>query len=254
MPLLSTDAIVLHAFNYSETSRILRIATRDAGVQSVLARGARRPKSRFGSALDLFAQGAAQLYLKEGRDLQTLSAFDVTRARAALAADLGRFAGASAVAELVLRFGTADDVHEALFDALADALDRIAVAPPECASEAALAGAWRLVAELGFAPSLEGCSVCHVPVAEASELPFSHVAGGVLCASCARLYPGGRTLPAGARACIAAWSGAGNVAALGARETRAHQRLLREFLQQHLADGRALRAFDAWEHGGWATS
>src|ERR687883_1333581 len=95
MPLLTTDAIVLHAFDYSETSRILRLATREAGVQSVLARGARRAKSRFGSALDLFAQGAAQLYLKEGRDLQTLSGFDVTRARPALADDLGRFAGAS---------------------------------------------------------------------------------------------------------------------------------------------------------------
>ncbi|HEU4563159.1 MAG TPA: DNA repair protein RecO [Gemmatimonadaceae bacterium] len=252
MPLLSTDAIVLHAFPYSETSRILRLATREAGVQSVLARGARRAKSRFGSALDLFAQGTAQLYLKEGRDLQTLGAFDVTRARPALAADLGRFAGASAVAELVLRFGTAGDVHASLFDALAEALDRVAAAAPERASEAALAGAWRLVAELGFAPSLEGCSVCHAPIPDASDLPFSHVAGGILCAACARLYPGGRTLPAGARACIAAWSGAGTVEALGAREARAHQRLLREFLQQHLADGRALHAFDAWEHGGWS--
>lgn len=254
MPLLATDAIVLHAFDYSETSRILRIATRDAGVQSVLARGARRAKGRFGSALDLFAQGNAQLYLKEGRDLQTLSAFDVTRARAALAADLGRFAGASVVAELVLRFGTADDVQPSLFDALAESLDRIADAEPGEAGEAALAGAWRLVAELGFAPALEGCSVCHASVGDAGELPFSHVTGGVLCASCARIHPGGRTLPAPARACIAAWSGAGRVAPLEARDARAHQRLLREFLQQHLADGRALRAFEAWEHGGWAAT
>src|SRR5918912_1576516 len=128
MPLLATDAIVLHAFDYSETSRILRLATRDAGVQSVLARGARRPKSRFGTALDLFAQGAAQLYLKEGRDLQTLSAFDVTLARAALATDLERFTAAAAVAELMLRFGT-DDANERLSSALVDALDGIAAAP-----------------------------------------------------------------------------------------------------------------------------
>ena len=32
-----------------------------------------------------------------------------------------------------------------------------------------------------------------------------------------------------------------------ARVARAHQRLLREFLEEHLADGRALRAFAAWE-------
>jgi len=32
-------------------------------------------------------------------------------------------------------------------------------------------------------------------------------------------------------------------------ESRAHQRLLREFLEQHLTDGRELRAFSAWELG-----
>src|SRR5690242_7735522 len=112
MPLVSSEAIVLHVFDYSETSRILRLATRDAGIVSVLARGARRAKSRFGSALDLFAQGVAQLYLKDGRDLQTMSAFDVTRARPALGTDLGRFAGASVIAELVLRFGSGDESAE----------------------------------------------------------------------------------------------------------------------------------------------
>jgi DNA repair protein RecO (recombination protein O) len=251
MPLLTTDAIVLHVFDYSETSRILRLATRDAGVQSALARGARRPKSRFGSALDLFAQGVAQIYLKEGRDLQTLSGFDVTSARPELGADLGRFTSASAVAELVLHFGTPDDSHPSLFDALVEALDWIVGASSASASEAGLAGAWRLVAELGFAPTLNVCSACRAPIGTQDELSFSHTAGGVLCRACERLYPRGRTLPAGARACISAWSSAERVGALEHREARAHQRLLREFLQEHLADGRQLRAFDAWEHGGW---
>jgi hypothetical protein len=35
-------------------------------------------------------------------------------------------------------------------------------------------------------------------------------------------------------------------------EARAHQRLLREFLTEHLADGRPLRAFDAWAQEQWA--
>ena len=39
MPLVSSDAIVLHAFDYLESSRILRLVTRDAGVRSVLAFG-----------------------------------------------------------------------------------------------------------------------------------------------------------------------------------------------------------------------
>src|SRR4029078_8612696 len=103
MAILATDAIVLHQFDYLESSRILRLVTRDAGVRSVLAKGARRSSRRFGSALDLFAQGSAQLYAKPGRVVATLSAFYVTLAGAKLAGDLGHFAGASAVAGLTLR-------------------------------------------------------------------------------------------------------------------------------------------------------
>lgn len=252
--LISTPAIVLHAFDYSETSRIVRIATREAGVQSAIARGARRARSRFGTAFGLFAEGMAQLHVKDGRELQTLSAFDVTRSRPALGADLGRFTGASAVAELVLHFGAENEANDMLYDALADALDGIAAAEPELASEAALSGAWHLVAQLGFAPSVTACGACHAPVAVDADLPFSLAAGGVLCTSCTAFHPGGRVLPAAARGCIDTWSNAGRVGALSQRDARAHQRLLREFLQQHLADGRALRAFDAWEKGGWAAS
>src|SRR5471032_2299381 len=117
MALLTTDAVVLHAFDYLESSRILRLVTRDGGVRSALAKGARRSSRRFGSAVDLFAQGSAQLHTKPGRDLDTLGALDVTRARPMLAGNMGRFAGASAIAELTLRFGR-DAADSALFDAV----------------------------------------------------------------------------------------------------------------------------------------
>src|SRR3712207_387180 len=129
MPLLVTEAVVLHAFDYSETSRILRLATREAGVQSVLARGARRSQRRYGSALDLFAEGVAELHVKPGRDMHTMSAFDVTNGRAALARDLDRFTAASAVAELALRF-TQHDPHPELYETIVAALDAIAAAGP----------------------------------------------------------------------------------------------------------------------------
>lgn len=252
--LVTTAAIVLHAFDYSETSRIVRLATREAGVQSALARGAKRARSRFGSAFGLFAEGVAQLHVKEGRDLQTLSAFDVVRIRTELGTDLGRFAGASAVAELVLRFGAENESGESLYDALVAALDAIAAAAPERATEASLAGAWHLVAQLGFAPSVHTCAACHLQVGADEDLPFSLAAGGVLCASCASAHVHERKLPAAARACIEAWSAGAGVDELGDRDARAHQRLLRRFLQHHVSDGRALRAFDAWENGAWAAT
>jgi DNA repair protein RecO (recombination protein O) len=246
MALLVTEIVVLHMMDYLESSRILRVATRDAGVQSVLAKGARRPKSRFGAALDLFSQGTAQILVKPGRDLQTLAGFDVARARSALAGELGRFMGASAIAELMLRFGH-DDAHPELFDSLVGALDDLAVAPADRSREIAIGAAWRLVGVLGFAPSLDVCSICHGPVERDDAVRFHHRAGGVVCQRCAAASPGGRPIPLGALDTLRRWLDGQRQPPLSPRDARAHQRLLREFLREHLGEGRPLRAFAAWE-------
>jgi DNA repair protein RecO (recombination protein O) len=250
MPLLVSDAIVLHAFDYLESSRIFRLATREGGVRSALAKGVRRSQKRFGSALDLFAQGTAQLSTRPGRDLDTLSGFEVVRSRAALAADMGRFTGASAIAEVVLHF-SADHADPALFDAVVAALDAIGSAEPGHARDATLAGAWRVIAALGFSPELASCAECHAAIEPDAPAVFSHVAGGILCERCARLAPAGRRLPADARSALGAWTAGQEAAPLDEPSARAHQRLLREFLQHHVVDGRPLRAFDVWEHDGW---
>jgi DNA repair protein RecO (recombination protein O) len=250
MPPLRTDAVVLHAFDYLETSRIFRIATREAGVQSVLARGARRSKSRYGTALDLFASGTAEIFVKAGRELHTLASFDVARSRGQLAADLDRFTAASAIAELAMRF-TSGESHAELYDALVATFDAIGESATGESADAALAGAWRLIAHLGFAPSVDLCAMCHATVATDVVASFSHPSGGVLCGRCAQLGRTSRLLPADARAALRAWI-AGTFAPLAAApERRAHQRLLREFLAEHLADGRPLRAYDVWERSSW---
>src|SRR5690349_10947589 len=98
MAVLVTEAIVLHAFDYLETSRIIRMITRDAGVQSVIARGAKSSRKRFGSSLDLFAQGTAEINIRPNHELQSLSSFDIGRARAQYALDVGRFTAGSMIA------------------------------------------------------------------------------------------------------------------------------------------------------------
>ena len=96
MPVVSTRSIILHSFNYSETSKILRLLTRDHGVQSVIAKGAQRPKSRFGGVLELFTEGVASFSLRESRDLHTLTGFDLVRTRQLLGGSLTRFASPGA--------------------------------------------------------------------------------------------------------------------------------------------------------------
>jgi DNA repair protein RecO (recombination protein O) len=248
-----TDAIVLHAFDYLETSRIVRLLTRDVGVQSAIAKGARRSRARYGSAVDLFAEGEVELYLKPGRDLQTLAAFDVRRARTALALDMDRFLAASALAELVLKVGR-DDANPALYDAVVQTFDTLATADGGDVAAPALAGAWRIVAASGFAPSLDRCASCHTPLDRGATVAFSHPAGGALCDACARFALSARRLPPGARDVLRGWladDAAPDIPSsptpLGSADARAHLRLVREFLGEHVTDDRPLRAFAAWE-------
>lgn len=252
MTLLVTDAIVLHSQDYLESSRILRLATREAGVQSVLARGAKRSKIRYGSALDLFAQGTAQIHLKDNRDLNTIASFDVIRIRTGLAADIGKFTAASALAELVLRFAK-DDAHPELFEGVSEAFDNLLEASPESATEVGIASAWRIVAMLGFAPTVDVCANCHNEIETESKVAFSHSAGGALCATCARFAPGSRILPPGEMSILKRWSHPEHPSRFhhDQQSLKAHLRLLREFLREHLSDDRPMRAVDVWAQGGW---
>jgi DNA repair protein RecO (recombination protein O) len=247
VPSIVTDAIVLHALNYSESSRILRLATRDAGVQSVMARGARTSQRRFGTAVDLFAEGEVQYDARSGRDLHTLARFDVVRSRVALGSSLDRFEGASALAEVMLRVASDNDAPIPAFDALRDGLDLIVRS--EHATIATICSIWRLLATLGFSPALDSCMECDVAVRDDQDVVFNAEGGGVVCDACAGRIPT-RRLPASARLQLREWlQPAGEmdlVLPLELPTERAHRRLLRAFVHAHLTDGRPLRAFDSW--------
>jgi DNA repair protein RecO (recombination protein O) len=61
------------------------------------------------------------------------------------------------------------------------------------------------------------------------------------------LAPAGRKLPAAARHTLRQFMQGQDSPALDDPSARAHQRLLREFLTEHLTDGRPLRAMELWE-------
>lgn len=242
---LVTDAIVLHAFDYLETSRILRLATRDGGVMSVIARGARRSTRRFGSAMDLFAEGTATIAHKPGRDLHALESFDVRAGHASLGEDLDRFMSAAMLAELVMRTMSESD-HGAAFGALAHAMERLQSRVGEAARIEGLACAWGLVAALGFAPTTDSCARCHAELPLDDDAWYSAPSGGVVCDACHGIARAGRRLPATPRHHLAAWLAGREATPHDPLELRAHVRLLREFVQRHLTDDAELRAFTAW--------
>src|SRR5919206_341174 len=197
MALVTTPAIVLSTLRYSETSKIVRLATREQGVQSAIAKGALRPKSRFGGALQLLSEGQAQYLSKEHRELHVLTAFDLQHLHVALAADLARYATASVLAEVMLRFAPPDP-HPESYDLFRDALAALEQAPSADVDALGFRLLWHLVSVLGFAPSLEACVRDGIRLPDTGVLPFSTHEGGALCPTCAAEH-GAIQLPPRAR-------------------------------------------------------
>lgn len=228
---MTTRAVLLRAHEYGETSRILRFYTEDHGLLSVMARGVRGRSGKEGSGLDTFASGDLTAYIKPQRDLHTLKDFHGALLRKGIGADLVRFAGASALAELVLNH-THQEAHAALFRALEDALDALVDAPQESLATACLAGLWHVVDGLGFSPQLDGCVVCGEMLDPESVGRFDLSAGGVRCASCGEGAAGPRVGP-GARRQIAQLL-RGEVLP-PVTYPRRHLALLSDFISYHVA-------------------
>jgi DNA repair protein RecO (recombination protein O) len=249
MSLISTPAIVLSALRYGETSKIVRLATRDHGVQSAIAKGALRPRSRFGAALQVLSTGQAQLYLSDRRDLHTLTAFDLETLPVRLAEHVGRYATATALAEIFLRVAPAEP-HPEAFAFLDGGLRALTDASVDQLPALAIRVLWQLVAAMGFAPGLARC-VRDGQILGAGDMAFSPAEGGALCAQCARSTEV-TELPTEARAALERLTDAARVLpVLDARNAAAHRRLLARYLRYHMAEETALPALDFWLQRAW---
>lgn len=240
-----TPAIVVGSIRYGETSRIVRLATRDLGVQSAIAKGAMRPRSRIGASLQLLAEGTAHLIPGRG-ELATLTAFDLTEAHHGLAASLGAFHAAAALAELAARF-LPPVAQEESYDLLRHGLRMLAASPPELVEVMGLSAIWRLVDGLGVTPSLEACARNDVPVG-AGPAAFSIQEGGVLCPTCARGSSPVRLEQADREALAFFIRGSGDTPDLDPPHAAAHRRLLSRWIVTHLAEAE-LPALTLWRRG-----
>lgn len=152
--IVRTDAVVLHAFDYGETSRIVRLLTRQHGVIGALARGARRPTSQFGSTLQPMAYVQAVYYWRPQRGLQTLKETShVVRFRR-LTAEVDRLTLGLRVVEIARGLLEEGEAHPLALDLVVRTLDGI----DESEAHVANAVPWfqlRFASLLGFAPDVQ---------------------------------------------------------------------------------------------------
>lgn len=256
MTLVMTPAVVLRTYRYSETSKVVRLATRDLGVQSAIAKGALRPKSRFGAGLELLSEGMAQLYHRDNRELQTLAAFDAERLRRELATDLDRFAAAAALAELMVRMAPPAPLPAA-YDALTAGLDALVGAAITEVGAAGVRALWTLLSVLGFEPALRQCVRDGTAIApDGSPVLFSTAEGGVLCDACVNARPPAsstRLPPPAWRDLCALLDREATLPHLDGLHAAAHRRLASRFIRHHLDDSGSvgMPALEFWERRAW---
>ena len=117
-------ALVLRTTDWSETSRIATLWTRELGKVRALAKGGRRLKSSFDSALDLLTVCGIVLLRKSSESLDLLTEAQVVRRFARLREDLSALYAAYYVAELLADWTEDHDPHPLLFDQALATLDR----------------------------------------------------------------------------------------------------------------------------------
>jgi DNA repair protein RecO (recombination protein O) len=201
MSALTTPAIVLRAVNYGEADRVVTLFGRETGRVSALARSARKSQRRFAGGLGLGTVGMAALRERAGAEMMTLESFAAEGAgHVALGADVARMAHAAYAAELVTKLCAPHQVEPAVYDWLAEMLERLAGGAPT--AERLRVFELGLLRALGLLPVVDRCALCGS--AEAAAFRWDPDRGGVVCAACAR---GGRPIAADTRAALARLAG-----------------------------------------------
>lgn len=198
-------ALVLRTTDWSETSRIATLWTREFGKVRVLAKGGRRLRSNFDNALDLLTLCSIVFLRKSSGGLELLTEAQVNERFPRLRDDLAALYGAYYVAELLSDWTEEYDPHALLFDeAIATLRDLGAPRDETDKREPMVETGPRLMRfeavflrELGYGPALEACGGCGNEV-DGSGLAFSAAAGGVLCRRCQPAQPDRRPLSAAA--------------------------------------------------------
>lgn len=184
-------ALCLRAVNYSDTSQVVTLLTRDHGKVAAMAKGSRRPKSAFDGAIEPFAFGHIMFVASDTHDkLAVLTEFVQSARFRLLRTHLAAMNAGLFALELTEAFCHDGDPHPALFDGLAQTLETLAQADSSAAVLTTLvAYQMKLLTEAGVAPLLDACANCGEPAnAVGSDLYFSSSANGLLCGGCEQAF------------------------------------------------------------------
>ena len=175
-------AIVLRVVDFSETSCVVTLFSREYGKLGALAKGARRLKGPFDSALDLLSVCRIVFLRKSSGALDLLTEAKLLRRFRMSARDIERLYAAYYIAELLGELTHEHDPHPELFDLTDVTLERLAGETP--VTPIVLRFELLALRYLGHLPTFDRCAGCAANIEPQRRLSFGQLAGGVLCSRC----------------------------------------------------------------------
>lgn len=175
------EGIIIREKDYSDTSKIIDVFTKDYGIIGVIAKGSKSMKSKLRSVTNKFTYGIFNLYYKENK-LSTLREVDIIDNLSKIKTDITRIAYSTFLvdlAEQVYKQKEDSDIYNLLISSLIkinngfDTLAITNIVELKC------------LKYLGVMPSLNGCCVCGCK----DVVTLSSDRGGYICESCRRGEP-----------------------------------------------------------------
>lgn len=182
MPSEKATALVLRTIDFSETSLVVNLFTREFGKIGALAKGARRPKNPFESALDVLTLCRIVFLHKTSDALDLVTEAKLLRRFRPAARGLAGLYAGYYVAELLGELTDENDPHPELFDLADETLE--ALAAGEAVPRRVVRFELGALQFLGHSPTLDQCAECGDAVELAGRVPFGPIEGGVLCPKC----------------------------------------------------------------------
>jgi DNA repair protein RecO (recombination protein O) len=175
-------AIVLRTVDFSETSLVVTLFTREFGKIGALAKGARRLKNPFESALDVLCLCRIVFLHKSSEALDLVTEAKLLRRFRPAGRSLAGLYAAYYVAELLGELTDQNDPHPELFDLAEETLK--ALAAGDAIARRLVRFELGALGQVGQMPSLERCAECGAAVPAQGRVAFGALHGGVLCTAC----------------------------------------------------------------------
>ena len=171
------EGIVLRTTDYGETNKIVTLYTREWGKIGVMARGAKKPKSRLSAITQPFTYGF--FLLQNGRGLGNMQQGEIITPLRAIKEDIFLTAYASYVVELTDKSTDEKKTNPFIFELLYQTLTYLNEGyDPEILKNIY---EMKMLPVLGLYPILNQCAICGD---KEGQFSFSIREGGIICHRC----------------------------------------------------------------------